>query len=237
MDTYNINFCFPIPGAIENERVRLRPFIPSKHAENFIKQATQYPEIFDYLPFGPFSSVEDFIDNLVEVRIHKDPGYILLAVFDKTKSTSDAPDGAFAGLMGLINTSPINLATEVGCIMILPPFQRTHISSNAVGLLLHYALDLPSAGGLGLRRVFWQANSLNTKSIRLAERMGLKLEGILRWDRVLPANKDAGNGRGVREGDPRAGCLGRDTAMLGICWDDWEEGGREHVDKVMARTR
>jgi RimJ/RimL family protein N-acetyltransferase len=120
--------------------------------------------------------------------------------------------------------------------MILPSFQRTHVTSNAVGLLLHYALDLPVDGGLGLRRAVWQANVFNEASVRSAERMGFKLEAVLRWDRVLPIDKDdARNKKGERNGDPRAGCVGRDTAMLSICWDDWESGGKEHVDSIMDR--
>ena len=109
----------------------------------------------------------------------------------------------------------------------LPPFQRTHVTTNAIGLLLLYALDLPPHG-LGLRRVQWQANKLNTKSVGAAQKLGFKLEAILRWDRVLPATKaSVYNGGREREGDPRPGTVGRDTAMLALCWDDWEsERGR-----------
>jgi len=152
--------------------------------------------------------------------------------------------------MGFLNTSPANLSTEVGFAIILPPFQRTHVTSNAIGLLLQYALDPPSdssdgdgsisfgreqrggRGGLGLRRVQWQANSLNTASIRAAERMGFKHEAVLRWDRVLREGREkgkVGNGREVSDD------IGRDTIMLSLCWDDWEGGGREKVLGVMER--
>jgi RimJ/RimL family protein N-acetyltransferase len=92
---------------------------------------------------------------------------------------------------------------------------------------------------LGLRRIVWQANYLNQGSVRLAQRMGFLTEGILRWDRVLPLGKpaDTGNGKPEREGDPRAGCMGRDTIILGLCWDDWENGGREKVESEMARRK
>ncbi|KAF9005191.1 acyl-CoA N-acyltransferase [Cyathus striatus] len=231
-EPYDVNFCFPLPTAIENERLKLVPFIPSKHGQLFADNAKKYPEIFQYLPFGPFEDTDDFMTNHFEARIQKDPGYVMLAVFDKTKVILGNPDedsDSFAGLFGLINSSAAHLVTEIGCIMILPPFQRTHVASNAVGLLLHYTLDLPALGGLGLRRVVWQANSANVKSIRLAERMGFKLEGILRWDRdgyISP-----------REGDPRAECPGRHTALLSLCWDEWESGGREHADRIIARKQ
>jgi len=203
-----------------------------------------YSEVFNYLPVGPYSTPEELIETFYEPIIHKNPGFILFLILDKTKTSStpsikiEGEDGAIAGHLAYINSSTANLATEIGYILILPPFQRTHVTSNAVGLMMHYALDLPDRGGLGLRRVFWQANALNTASRRLAERMGFRFEVILRWDRVLPENKQQfGNGIKVRDGDPRGPkCVGRDTAIFGHCWDDWEGGGREKVDAVMTRT-
>ncbi|KAF8152240.1 acyl-CoA N-acyltransferase [Crassisporium funariophilum] len=245
---YNHNFCYPLPESLENERTQLVPFIPSKHAHIFMKQAPQHPEIFSYVPFGPFKDVDDFVVNFFEVFFERKTGNTLFAVFDKTKpqtfdsggdGTTEKAKGEWplAGLIGLINSHPENLVTEIGAVLILPPFQRTHVASNAVGLLLQYSLNLPSAvsPGLGLRRVVWLANARNKPSIRLAERMGFTLEGILRWDRVLPPGKGNGTSE-LRDGDPRKGCSGRDTATLAFCWDDWEDGGREKVDAIMARV-
>lgn len=228
------------------------PIKPLKHAKLFIDQAISYPELFRYLPFGPFNSVDDFMENFYETYIHKNTGYTFFAIFDKTRrntnlSGDDAHDahveegsneGPLAGLIGFVNSSPINLVTEIGGILILPPFQRTHIASNATGLLLKYALNLPSESppGLGLRRVVWQANVLNKASVGLAERMGFKLEGILRWERVLPPGKEE-SGRTSREGDPRRNFTGRDTTLLALCWDDWVDGRREMVDQVMQRVK
>lgn len=167
----------------------------------------------------------------------------MFVIYDKTKikpsqsSGIDSP-GALAGLLGLINTSAPNLTIEIGAIMILPPFQRTHVTSNAVGLLLQYSLNLPSPSSpaaLGLRRVFWCANSQNKPSVRTAERMGFKFEGIMRWHRVLAPSKP-GNGKVVRLGDPRSECEGRDTAILSLCWDDWEGGQKETVHGIMNRV-
>ena len=190
------------------------------------------PHLYDYLPYGPFQTLEEFHKKFYDSRIRDDTGSVLFAVYNKHGKRE-----ILAGSLAYLNSSAPHLAVEIGHIVTFPAFQRTHVTSNAVGLLMHYALDPPSAGGLGLRRVFWQANALNDKSVRAAQRMGFQWEGILRWDRVLPLGKEkAGNKKGERSEDPRPGHVGRDTAMLSLCWDDWEGGSRQRVDDVMART-
>ncbi|KAF5326742.1 hypothetical protein D9619_004680 [Psilocybe cf. subviscida] len=238
---YDVNFCFPVPEKIENDRIALTPFVPVLHATLFLSQVNLFPAMFTYLPFGPFKSDSDF-QSWMETRVQHDPGCILFCVWDKTTTVPAAAmqveDGAFAGIIGLLNSSTDTLATEIGFVMVLPPFHHTHVASNATGLLLHYALEIsvapPSAqeestvdifkltngSPLGLRRVFWQTNARNSASRRLAERMGFEFEATLRWDRVLAADKP-GNGR--------------TTEMFGLCWDDWEGGARERVQQIMRR--
>lgn len=178
---------------------------------------------------------------------------MLFAVINKD-SRVDTDNGkeeeTLAGIIGYLNTSPANLSTEVGFVITLPAFQRTHVTSNAIGLLLQYALELPAqledgsvTGGLGLRRVQWQVNAANATSMRTAERMGFRMEANLRWDRVLPGAPEkgkVGNGRPLgpgrdkesRDGEVR---IGRDTVLLSLCWDDWEQGAKVKVNNAMNR--
>ncbi|KAJ3530990.1 hypothetical protein NMY22_g8340 [Coprinellus aureogranulatus] len=234
------NFCYPVPDVLQNHRIKLVPFVPSVHLEPYFAASKPHPEVYKYLPWGPFPTTSSLAES-IQVRFQQEPGWLLFAIFDKTTPSADG-QGSLAGIMSYQYSSPVNLCTEIGAAIVLPAYQRTHVATNAVGLLLNYALNLPSHSsfpGLGLRRVVWQANFLNEASIRLGQRMGFQKEGILRWDRVLPSWKDAdvGNGKDERKGDPRAGCLGRDTVMMGLCWDDWENGGRERVDAEMARMQ
>lgn len=217
--------------------------------------------------------------------MRSNPGFVLFCVWDKTKkpptlgpplssafssmsvSKDDDDNGVLAGLIGLINSSREALATEIGLVLILPPFHRTHVASNAVGLLLHYALETstlkyrastslhnmsensntPSEGPLhcdnftlvdgnplGLRRVVWQADAHNAASVRLAERMGFRLEAIQRWGRVLPVGRPIRVE--MRVGDPKTGEGGLNAAILSLCWDDWETGARDKVQLIMQRT-
>lgn len=110
------------------------------------------------------------------------------------------------------------------------------MTSNAVGILLKYTLELPSRmkGALGLRRVQWTANPANAKSVSAAKRMGMKEEGIMRWYLVLAEGKE---GDAPREGDPRQGYDGRASTLLAMCCEDWENGGRDLVQQLVELRR
>jgi RimJ/RimL family protein N-acetyltransferase len=125
--------------------------------------------------------------------------------------------------------------TEIGAVIIVKSAQRSHVTSNAAGLLMHYALNLPSDPtfpGLGLRRVVWSCHAENEPSLRTAQRLGFRREGTLRWYRVGAEGRSGG--MPTRAGDP-VPRNGRHDVFLSMCWDDWEEGGRAIVDEQMAR--
>lgn len=239
---YDQNFCFPVPEALESDRVKLVPFVPSVHSKAYADLSSTYREVYRYIPLGAFWD-QAALDTYIEQSFRVEPGWILFAIFDKTKpSETFGADGSLAGIIGYINTDPKHLSTEIGAVILFPPFQRTHVASNATGLLLQYALNRPSEGGLGLRRVAWRANALNKGSINLAQRLKFQVEGVLRWNRALPAHlandqDRMANRESLREEDPKPDCVGRDTALLGLCWDDWESGAKENVATVMARTK
>jgi len=231
---YDPNFCFPV-RELESERVKLTPFIPDLHADLYFKGSAAHPNLYEFIPWETFTDTSDFVKQVIDTRVQPDTGVVLYAVIDKTRtSTSPCSSANFAGIIGYMNTSPANLSTEIGYAIILSPFQRTHVTTNAIGLLLQYALDLPPHG-LGLRRVQWAANKLNTKSIRTVQKLGFKLEAVLRWERIFAGSKtSAANGVKEREGDPRPGTVGTDTALLALCWDDWESE-RARVLEAMDR--
>ncbi len=240
-----------VPPVLENERVRLMPFDvslnqcylslihthylqTSVHAKLHVDAAPPV-SFYDYLIAGPFADEEDLISTFWEKRINNGPGETAFAVYDKSKS-----DHAYAGIITYINSSAEDLVTEIGFVMILPAFQRTHVTSNAVGILMNYALNLPPDGGLGLRRVVWTASASNAPSVSAAKRMGFQMEGVMRWARVWPEAKIRGSGGvRVRKEDPRAEefAYGRNVAVLSLCWDDWEAGTKEQVNAVMTRTK
>ncbi len=187
------------------------------------------------MSFGPFASEKEFLDDFVSHKL-RDPTTIMFAIIDKTHHPpTEGLDGALAGIVGYLNSVPADLVTEIGFIFTLPSFQKSGVASTVVGLMLQYAFESKERAGLALRRVQWQTNSLNTASRRLAESMGFQMEGILRWHRVFPGGgkkRKMGNGRELPESSDEDD-LGRDTAMLAICWDDWKLRKRDRVLELL----
>lgn len=217
--------------------------------------------MFEHLTVGPWSSAEEFTAKIIDGWVQPDPHIIVFAVYDLTRTPvlperADAvaaypPSSCFAGIFGLTRTEPEQLHTELGWALIFPPFQRSHVTAHAIGLLLDYCLALPTSTvpplfvhdvdgdgprGLGLRRVAWTTIPANAASVRAAARMGFKHEGVRRWVLLFPSHFQ-GNPlfKTPRAGDPREDCPGQDVVMMSMCWDDWENGGRDHARAMMQR--
>ncbi len=82
----------------------------------------------------------------------------------------------------------------------------------------------------------WQANALNKTSINTAQRLGFSLEGVQRWQRVLPKGKE-GNGIDVSvlpESTGNGLGPGCDSTVLAIYWDEWDTK-RVEVVRLMDR--
>ncbi|THH13119.1 hypothetical protein EUX98_g9756 [Antrodiella citrinella] len=212
---YDPNFCYPVKE-LESARVKLVPFFPSQHAEAFFAGTREYPEIYEFLPWKPFASIREVLKTAEDIRSNRNE--ILFAILDKA-TVSGGGRPSFAGIIGLLNTSQPNLSTEIGFLIIFPAMWGRSIASAATQSLLHWTLDPPSDGGLGMRRVQWQANELNVPSVRVAESIGFRLEGTTRWQRVVVEGKPGPTKPGE---DKRPG---RHSMIFAYCWDDWEDGG------------
>ncbi|GAA5890347.1 hypothetical protein JCM8208_002787 [Rhodotorula glutinis] len=253
VEEYDLDFCYDLPSeaVLRSEGVRLVPLIPSLHGPRLHKLYTAHPEGFLYLPYGPFPSYPAFLTFLEERR--REPGTLLFAVYDLGLDFDGAGEGEeeelrkerIAGIVGVLKSTPANRMTEIGHLHIPSPFQRTHVLTHSIAILLRWLLTPPSSAspssppGLGLRRVQWFANALNVPSIRAAQRLGLSLEAAhMAWDRVTVPGKEGvalpGFVQGAwRDEEERIG-RGRHSAVLAIGWDDWsEKGGRERVDELL----
>ena len=245
-------FCFP-RKRLENSRLILEPFNLSRHADLFVQESKDHPELFAYVRQGPFSTTTDF-EEWYNSRIASTDTEALFAILRKPLGPDEQE--VLAGVIGLQSASIANATMEVGFvrlptsqsstymhqllikkiqITILPDFQRSCVASNAVGLLLMYVLDLPP-NGLGLRRCQWQSYAHNEASRRLATRLGFSFEGIQRFQRVVSANK-IGDGYDTsylsKVGGSQLGAS-RDSAVYAHHCDEWLEK-RKGVVMVMER--
>jgi len=106
-------------------------------------------------------------------------------------------------LVGSTRYCRIDLAhrkLEIGYTWIAGSWQRSFVNTEAKYLMLRYAFEY-----LGCLRVQLQTDALNAQSRRAIERLGAKLEGILRKDRIMPDGRR------------------RDSAMYSIIEEEWPQ--------------
>jgi hypothetical protein len=95
----------------------------------FFEASKDHPEIYTYLPWGPFNSLLELEQGILDRWIKIDRTRALFAVFDKNLRSVPT----LAGVIGFLNTSVEDLWTEIGFVVTLPRYQRTHVTSNAIG--------------------------------------------------------------------------------------------------------
>ncbi len=154
---------------------------PSVDAPAYWEGTRAHPEIYTFLPLGPFSTYDALVAHISPRWYPGRAEQIVFAILAKSqtpsvsnKDTAAEPPYTFAGICGYISIVAAHLTTEIGALVSLPAFQGTGVMSAAVALLMQYALLLPSEGGLGLRRVQYQTDASNERSIALARKFGFQ---------------------------------------------------------------
>jgi RimJ/RimL family protein N-acetyltransferase len=236
-DPYDLNFMLPIQDylhQLESDRVKLVPLIPRLHAKLLFDQIQKNPEVLRWLPQEP-KTLGDFL-TFIETNFRRNTAVTAFVVLDKGRPDPATPEfeGSIAGCMTLMNTNSDQLYSEIGWIVILPTFQRTYVTTHSVSLLLRLCLELPADGGFGLRRVQWCTHVKNVKSQAAAARFKFTLEGTMRRGRLLLEGME-GSGPSPRKGDPKERCMSRDTVILSMTCEDWDDFGREYIQKLMDR--
>jgi hypothetical protein len=159
---YDINWMMPLHEAtLESDRVKLTPFIPSLYARGYADQVKTHFDLHLWFPFD--LSTLDIILTQIESFVRRHPTCVLFAIIDKVRGD------AFVGVIGLTNSSLMNLSIEMAWVVVFPEFRRSYVTNNAVGLVLNYCLELPSAPGrcrgLGFRHVQRTAHTENKPSL------------------------------------------------------------------------
>lgn len=125
----------------------------------------------------------------------------------------DAATGAVVGMTTYMNVDAVNRRLEIGSTWYAARVQRTALNTEAKLLLLRHAFEQ-----LGCIAVEFRTHYLNQQSRRAIERLGAKLDGILR------AHSIAKNG------------TLRDTCVYSITATEWP-AVRGHLEWQLERPR
>ncbi len=123
------------------------------------------------------------------------------------------PEGRAVGMTTYMNIDSANRRVEIGSTWVSGTVQRTGLNTEAKRLLLAHAFEVLTANAVELR-----THAMNHQSRRAIERLGAKLDGILRAHMILPN-----------------GTL-RDTAVYSILGTEWPVV-RAHLDWQLEKPR
>lgn len=167
----------PRHPALEGGRVRLEPLDPDHHSGELFTAAGPDPDLWRYLPYGPFADPEELRGWVAERAASADP--LFLAIVDRET-------GRAGGVASYLRAAPAEGSIEIGHIWFGPALQRTPHATEAIFLLARHAFD-----DLGYRRLEWKCDAANARSRRAAERFGFTFEGVFRQHMIVKGrNRD-----------------------------------------------
>ena len=162
-----MDFNFEKEIILEDDRVKLRPLLPSD-LDNLLPPAASDEKLVQYSP-KPIHTKElmtEYIKTALADRTTHDR--YAFTIFDKQAN-------AYAGSTSFLFVSNYNLRLEIGHTWLGTGFQKTGLNRHCKFLLLSYAFD-----ELGFERVEFKTDERNNASRTAIEKIGGKLEGILR---------------------------------------------------------
>ena len=158
---------WPLPERLlfKGRAVELEP-MSEGHVSELWTAAQDAADSWRHVRYGAFSAESELRSCVMELSTRPDqPFWIARPV-----ATHRAE-----GWLSLCDIYPADGAIEIGSIWFSPRMQRTRASTEAVFLIMTYALDV-----LGYKRLVWRCSTENTPSLRAARRYGFKFEGTWR---------------------------------------------------------
>ncbi|MDS9466148.1 GNAT family protein [Paracoccus sp. MBLB3053] len=156
----------PAPGpTLQGRFVTLEPLEANCHAADIFAANLGQDWVWDYLPYGPFASLDDYRAWQAEAAGKADPFFYALR---------DNATDRVGGVASFLRIDRPNGVIEIGHIQIAPTLQRSAASTEAIMLMIRWAFDS------GYRRVEWKCDALNAPSVAAAKRYGFTYEGTFR---------------------------------------------------------
>ena len=193
----------PSRSVLDGKTVTLEPLDPSRHLKELYPAGnggSAETAIWDYLPYGPFADEAAMATWLRGCAASHDPAFFAI----RPKASGEA-----AGMCSFLNIVPAMGSIEIGHIWFSPALQKTRAATEALFLLLDYAMT-----ELRYRRMEWKCNSLNEGSRAAAHRLGFRFEGIFYNHLIVKG-------------------MNRDSAWFSILDEEWPEV-REKISAWLA---
>ena len=146
---------------------------PSYHPSDLVWKYLSTPGLVGETPVEPSAPLLDLGRFRGRQRALCSTPHITMWVIRHKDSCS------IVGMLGLMNTRPADLVTEIGMVAISPAYQATPVATEATFLLLRYAF------GMRYRRLEWKCDVLNVRSQLAARRIGFVFEGVFRGHMLL----------------------------------------------------
>jgi RimJ/RimL family protein N-acetyltransferase len=192
----------PVDVALQGRYVRLVPLDADAHCADLHWANSVSDTIWDYLPYGPFSSAAAYHRWARGAQDGNDPVFFTI---------EDLSTGHLGGVASYLRIAPEAGSIEVGHINFAPMLQKTRAATEAMFLMMQWAFDS------GYRRYEWKCNAANMASRRAAERLGLSYEGIFRQAGIIKGrNRDTAWFAAIDQEWPADRTSGRSDA-IGSC--------------------
>ena len=154
----------------------LEPLDAEAHAAFLFGAYQGHEALWDYLPYGPFSSSAQYHRWVRETVAN--PAHLFYAI-------RAADTGEWGGVASYLRIDPVAGSIEVGNLNFAPVLQQTRAATEAMYLMMDWAFSN------GYRRYEWKCNALNLPSRRSAQRLGFSYEGVFRQAAVVKGrNRD-----------------------------------------------
>ena len=166
----------PVAEVLEGAVVRLERMDPDAHAADLYRAICGHDDLWDYLPYGPFSSAAAYHRWAKDSATGADPLFYVI----RQKDT-----GHCGGVASYLRITPESGSIEVGHINLSPELNRSRAATEAMFLLMDWAFRN------GYRRYEWKCDALNMPSRRAAQRLGFSFEGVFRQATIVKGrNRD-----------------------------------------------
>lgn len=168
---------WPGTAPMQGRYARMERLDADQHAAQLFAQFADHDALWDYMPYGPFTSASAYHRWAKEMTANRDPLFWAI---------SEAGNPQPVGVASYLRITPDHGTIEVGHICFSPALQRSRAATEAMYLMMEWAFSN------GYRRYEWKCNALNLPSRRAAQRLGFSFEGIFRQHMIIKGrNRDS----------------------------------------------